>query len=106
LVMVGPPNFFSSTTLRPFGPSVTLTALATALTPRSRLRRASSLNTSSLAMFSPFVPWGVGVVLATCRARREPRRHPTRSLDDGVDVALAQDHDFLAAEVALGPGPT
>ncbi len=28
LVMVGPPNFFSRTTLRPFGPSVTLTASA------------------------------------------------------------------------------
>ena len=28
LVMVGAPHFFSSTTLRPFGPSVTLTASA------------------------------------------------------------------------------
>ena len=27
-VMVGAPNFFSRTTLRPFGPRVTLTALA------------------------------------------------------------------------------
>ena len=28
LVMVGPPNFFSRTTLRPFGPRVTFTASA------------------------------------------------------------------------------
>ena len=34
LVMVGEPNFFSMTTLRPLGPSVTLTASARMLTPR------------------------------------------------------------------------
>ncbi len=35
LVMVGAPNFLSRTTLRPRGPSVTLTVSASALTPRS-----------------------------------------------------------------------
>ena len=34
LVIVGPPNFFSRTTLRPFGPRVTFTASASWLTPR------------------------------------------------------------------------
>src|SRR5213080_690017 len=34
LVMFGPPNFFSRTTLRPLGPRVTLTASASWLTPR------------------------------------------------------------------------
>jgi hypothetical protein len=34
LVMVGAPKLFSSTTLRPFGPSVALTALARTFTPR------------------------------------------------------------------------
>ena len=34
LVMVGEPNFLSRTTLRPLGPSVTFTALASWLTPR------------------------------------------------------------------------
>jgi hypothetical protein len=48
LVIVGAPNFLSRTTYRPFGPRVTLTASATALTPRSSERRASSLNLSSL----------------------------------------------------------
>src|SRR3954453_20314711 len=48
LVMVGAPNFLSSTTYLPFGPRVTLTASARMFTPRSRERRASSLNFSSL----------------------------------------------------------
>src|ERR1017187_532619 len=34
LVMSGEPNFFSITTLRPLGPSVTLTASARTFTPR------------------------------------------------------------------------
>jgi hypothetical protein len=50
LVIVGAPHFLSMTTLRPFGPSVTLTTSASALTPRSRLRRASSSNSRILAM--------------------------------------------------------
>jgi len=48
LVMVGAPNFLSSTTYRPLGPRVTLTASARMLTPRSSDRLASSLNFSSL----------------------------------------------------------
>ncbi len=41
LVMRGAPNDFSSTTLRPLGPSVTFTALARISTPRSIRSRAS-----------------------------------------------------------------
>ena len=41
LVMRGAPNDFSITTLRPLGPSVTLTALARMSTPRSIFSRAS-----------------------------------------------------------------
>src|SRR5437868_9144761 len=44
LVMVGAPHFFSNTTLRPLGPSVTFTASASWFIPRSRPRRASSSN--------------------------------------------------------------
>ena len=44
LVMVGAPHFFSRTTLRPLGPSVTLTASARVFMPRSSPRRASSSN--------------------------------------------------------------
>ena len=49
LVMRGAPNDLSRTTLRPFGPSVTLTALARMSTPRSIRSRASELNLTSLA---------------------------------------------------------
>jgi hypothetical protein len=51
LVMVGAPHFFSSTTLRPLGPSVTFTASARMFIPRSRPRRASSSNAIILAMW-------------------------------------------------------
>src|SRR6478752_8244991 len=50
LVIVGAPHFFSRTTLRPLGPSVTLTASASVFMPRSRPRRASSSNAMILAM--------------------------------------------------------
>src|SRR5262245_33334836 len=50
LVMVGGPVSFSRTAFRPFGPSVTLTASARALTPCSRRARASVLYRSSFAM--------------------------------------------------------
>jgi hypothetical protein len=43
LVTVGEPKLFSMTTLRPFGPSVTFTASARALTPARIMLRADSL---------------------------------------------------------------
>ena len=49
LVMRGAPYDLSITTLRPFGPSVTLTALARISTPRNILSRASEENFTSLA---------------------------------------------------------
>ena len=49
LVMRGAPNDLSSTTLRPLGPSVTRTALASVSMPRSILSRASTENFTSLA---------------------------------------------------------
>src|SRR5205823_600069 len=49
LVIVGFPNFFSMTTLRPFGPRVTFTASASWSTPRLRRERASVLNSRYLA---------------------------------------------------------
>src|SRR6185295_16621547 len=49
LVMLGAPHDFSSTTFRPRGPSVTVTASARMLTPRSTLARASALNSTDFA---------------------------------------------------------
>ena len=49
-VIVGDPNFLSSTTLRPLGPRVTLTALASWFTPSIIRCRACSPNTICLAI--------------------------------------------------------
>src|SRR5260370_8396282 len=52
LVIVGDPNFFSMTTLRPLGPSVTLTASASLLTPwRIRWRASSPYEIVFAAIF-------------------------------------------------------
>jgi hypothetical protein len=51
LVMVGAPHIVPSTTLRPFGPSVTRTVSARTFMPRSRPRRASSPKTINLAIY-------------------------------------------------------
>src|SRR3954452_13869042 len=50
LVIVGAPVRRSSTTLRPFGPSVTLTVSASSSTPACSSRRASWLKWSILPM--------------------------------------------------------
>src|SRR5664280_295022 len=52
--MSGEPNFLSITTLRPRGPSVTLTVSARWLTPRSSARRALSSNSNIFAMCGSF----------------------------------------------------
>src|SRR6266851_10002213 len=56
LVIRGAPKDFSSTTLRPLGPSVTRTALARMSTPRSILSRASTENFTSLAAIALLLP--------------------------------------------------
>ena len=76
LVIVGAPNFLSRTTLRPFGPRVTLTASANLLTPASRPRRASSSNFR---------------IFATARL-----------LEDAEDVAGVEDQEILTADGDLG----
>ena len=76
LVMVGAPNFFSSTTLRPLGPMVTFTASASSLTPASRARRASSSNLMSL---------DIGAYLTIARMSR-PFRMRTSSPPSVISV--------------------
>ena len=71
LVIVGAPHFLSSTTLRPFGPSVTLTASASLLTPASSARRASSSNFSSLAIGQ------LSTIASTSRLDRISRSSPS-----------------------------
>src|SRR4051794_11360015 len=108
LVIVGAPNFLSMTTLRPRGPSVTLTASASLSTPRSRERRASSLNLMILGM--------PDLSMRECGERRPPRGpresgRPGRSvsaggarslLHDGEQVAGGEHEVLLAGVLDLG----
>src|SRR5439155_13347974 len=98
LVMRGAPYDLSSTTLRPLGPSVTRTALASMSTPRSILSRASTPNFTSLAAI--FV------------LRYVLMRQPLGSLlagnglfDHAHDVALFHDQIFDPVDLDLGARP-
>src|SRR5215469_10372403 len=90
LVTRGAPKDLSSTTLRPFGPSVTLTALARMSIPRSIRSRASPLNRTSLA--------GIG-------SSSLGRLAFGAALDDSEDVRLLHDHELLAFDLDLAAGP-
>src|SRR5215472_11567656 len=87
LVMVGDPNFFSMTTLRPLGPSVTLTASASLLTPWRMRCRASS-------------PYEI-VFAAICDYSFVDFR---LLLDHGKHLVLAEDQVLLVADLDLGSG--
>ncbi len=89
LVMVGAPHFFSRTTLRPLGPSVTRTASARVFIPASRPRRASSLNSMSFAMWSENPPMnGAGQPLELFRCRSVPGARDGRHVPHPDQVAL------------------
>src|SRR6266851_725672 len=92
LVMRGAPNDLSSTTLRPLGPSVTLTALARMSTPRSMRSRASPWNLTSLA------------AIASLRSLSDFLLRGT-TLDDAHDVGFLHDDEVLALELDLGARP-
>src|SRR5258708_57463 len=100
LVMRGAPNDLSSTTLRPLGPSVTLTALLRMSTPRSILSRASTPNLTSLADIFCFLEIYEGKRrlsgLLLGRGKVGENAH---------DVALLHDQEFFAIELDLGARP-
>src|SRR5262249_11193447 len=107
LVIVGDPNFLSRTTLRPFGPSVTFTASASWLTPRSTAWRDCSRYTIcfALSLFSCSLP------LPPPRRRRagEPGRLllllvAAAVFDDGEYLVFAHDEVFLTLELDLLAG--
>src|SRR5262245_16886903 len=87
-VMRGAPKLLSSTTLRPFGPRVTFTALARMSTPRNMRSRASPENFTSLAAIYDY---SVGLMRL--------------SGDYAHDVGLLHDQEFLAVEFHLGARP-
>src|SRR3954464_8099867 len=90
LVIRGAPNDLSRTTLRPFGPSVTLTALARMSTPRNMRSRASVRNLTSLAAIIAYSLCGLP---------------GSRLIDDAHDVRLFHDDQVLTIELNLGAGP-
>src|SRR5882762_7121503 len=83
LVTVGAPHDFSITTLRPRGPRVTLTALASVSTPVCTRARAFSSKMMSLAAMTVSLRFLV---------------------DDAEDFILAHDDVVHAVDLDLGPG--
>src|SRR5689334_2996330 len=82
LVMVGAPKLFSSTALRPLGPSVALTAFARTFTPLNMRWRASSLNLTSFA--------AIVVILGLL------------GFNHGHNIFLAHHNEVLAVDLHLG----
>src|SRR6478752_10215192 len=97
LVMRGAPNDLSITTLRPFGPSVTFTALARMLTPRTILSRASVENFTSLAAIG-----GAPYVFET---GRKPCEAKALRGDHAHDVGFLHDQEVLTVELDFGAAP-
>src|SRR5947207_14802556 len=94
--MVGLPYFLSITTFRPLGPNVALTACAMMLTPRRSAARASSLNTSCLAIRrSSLCPQSVVDVSP------EHRSAGASLLQDSQDVLFLHDEELLAVDLHL-----
>src|ERR1051326_491839 len=91
LVMRGAPKLLSSTTLRPLGPSVTFTALASTSTPRSMRSRASVENRTSLA--------AIRLLLEFLCVSGEV------SGDHAHDVGLLHNEELVAVDLDLGAGP-
>src|SRR5512137_1830302 len=81
------------TTLRPLGPSVTLTALLRISTPRRMRSRASVEKRTSLA-----------AIYGTPGEETE-RVGRVELVDDAHDVAFLHDQQVVAVDLDLGAGP-
>src|SRR5438067_12873030 len=88
LVIVGDPNFLSRTTLRPLGPSVTLTASANWFTPRRIAWRECSPYTICFAIDLLSCAWLLLLLDASAVA-----------FDDGEHFVLAHDEVFVTIEL-------
>src|SRR5215210_529451 len=100
LVIRGAPKLLSSTTLRPFGPSVTFTASARVSTPRSIRSRALAPNLTSFAAMSSSSLLLLGDGLASGRLLG-----CGLAFEDAHDVGLLHDEELLAIELHLGARP-
>src|SRR4051812_16438117 len=104
LVMRGAPKLFSITTLRPFGPSVTLTAFASVSTPRSIRSRASDANFTSLAAIMAQLLSSILPEIEGMRASCRPFEFGD-GFDHAENVALFHDEQVLAFQLDLGARP-
>src|SRR6516225_6671064 len=132
LVTRGAPKDFSSTTLRPFGPNVTLTASARMSTPRNMRSRASCENFTSLAAIGVYSNIRLHVLRPKAlivslnrglrrpmesgtsgtnprstaeRAAIRPRRAPMPFPRSPKDVALFHDEQILTINLDFGARP-
>src|SRR3954447_7866282 len=99
-VIVGAPHFLSMTTLRPFGPSVTLTVSASRSTPRCNESRASEWNCRIFDI--RFLSRGRPGSPPDRRAAPGRQRMGLLLVDDREDVAGRQDEVLLGAQLDLG----
>src|SRR3954469_19870840 len=100
LVIVGAPHFLSMTTLRPFGPSVTLTVSASRSTPRCNESRASEWNCRIFDI--RFLSRGRPGSPPDRRAAPGRQRMGVLLVDDREDIAGRQDEVLLGAQLDLG----
>src|ERR1019366_280036 len=105
LLIVGEPYFLSRTTLRPFGPIVTLTASARWSMPRLRLRRAISSKRGCLAMRLLSFQ---GECRRGCAGRdrrvRASKPDLPSALDHRENVLVADDQQVLAVKLEVRAG--
>src|ERR1700691_1542700 len=107
LVTVGAPKLFSSTTLRPLGPSVTITASARTLTPRRIFSRASWAKRAVLAAMvfrSPRNLENLESRLVELNIERYRSMLARLLLEHAQDIVLAQDEVLLAFDLHLAAG--
>src|SRR5215212_2879024 len=104
LVMFGPPNFFSRTTLRPLGPRVTLTASASWLTPRRIACRDWSPYVICFAMMpvsydGRLSPWFTARLLENRGGPTGNRRGLLRTtVDDRQHIIFFHDEVLMALQ--------
>src|SRR5882762_1124150 len=114
LVIVGEPNFFSMTTLRPLGPRVTFTASAKRFTPRRIACRASSPCTICFAIIFVLLrilKSSTRIFTDTPTRRSEDRLSLgsyglflRRTGDDAQDLLLLHDEEVFSIKLDLGAG--
>src|SRR5262252_1963445 len=107
LVTRGAPKDFSSTTLRPLGPSVTRTALERMSIPRSILSRASPENFTSFAaicfLLRIYLSGLLSQFRSTCARSSGGFLASPGFLQHAHKVAFLHDQVFDAIELDLGP---